>query len=144
MKTMKILVDHLNSAFNLTGDLVQSLSDNDFKLKLDELPSNTIGEQLWCMVGARESYLKAMVNEGWSGFSCSLNDTTAKVEILQSLQKSADECLRFLNSHELNGTQTDLLITLLEHEIQHHGQLIRYVYGNKLGFPKSWHERYTV
>jgi uncharacterized damage-inducible protein DinB len=144
MKGMKILVEHLNKAFNLTDDLVQGLSETDFTLKLNDLPSNTIGEQLWCMVGARESYLKAIINEGWSGFSCSLNDTTSKVEILRSLQKSADECLRFLNSHELNETQTDLLITLLEHEIQHHGQLIRYVYGNKLGFPKSWHKRYTV
>jgi len=141
---MKILIDHLNSAFDLTGDLVQDLSDNDFKLKLNDLPSNTIGEQLWCIVGARESYLKAIINEGWSGFSCSLRDTTAKADILGCLQKSAEDCLRFLNGHELNETQTELLITLLEHEIQHHGQLIRYVYGNKLRFPQSWQERYTV
>jgi hypothetical protein len=33
---------------------------------------------------------------------------------------------------------------LLEHELQHHGQLIRYVYGNKLEFPESWKKRYTV
>jgi hypothetical protein len=141
---MKILVEHLKRAFNLTDDLVQGLSETDFTLKLNDLPSNTVGEQLWCIIGARESYLKAIINEGWSGFSCSLNDTTSKVEILRSLQKSADECLHFLKSHELNETQSGLLITLLEHEIQHHGQLIRYVYGNKLSFPRSWHERYTV
>jgi hypothetical protein len=141
---MKILVEHLERAFNLTDDLVQGLSETDFTLKLNDLPSNTVGEQLWCIIGARESYLKAIINEGWSGFSCSLNDTTSKVEILRSLQKSTDECLRFLKSHDLNETRLDLLITLLEHEIQHHGQLIRYVYGNKLSFPRSWHERYTV
>jgi hypothetical protein len=33
---------------------------------------------------------------------------------------------------------------LLEHEIQHHGQLIRFVYGNRLSFPESWNQRYTV
>ena len=33
---------------------------------------------------------------------------------------------------------------LLEHEVQHHGQLIRYVYGNRLSFPGSWKRRYTV
>ena len=32
----------------------------------------------------------------------------------------------------------------LEHEVQHHGQLIRFVYGNALTFPESWHDRYTV
>jgi hypothetical protein len=141
---MKILIEHLNSAFNLTGDLVRGLADTDFRLKLNDLPSNTIGEQLWCIVGARESYVKALINEGWSGFSCSLGDTTAKAEIVRCLQESADECLHFVDSHELNEIQTDLLVTLLEHEIQHHGQLIRYVYGNKLGFPQSWHEKYTV
>ncbi len=141
---MKVLIEHLIKSFNLTGDLVQSLSEDDFKLRLGSLPSNTIGEQLWCIAGARESYLNAIVNDGWSGFSCSQKNTTSKDEILQCLQKSSDECLSFLNNQELNESQTELLITLLEHEIQHHGQIIRYVYGNKLVFPKSWNERYTV
>jgi hypothetical protein len=141
---MKILVEHLNRAFSLTGDLVESLPDDVFRLKLKDLPSNTIGEQLWCMTGARESYLKAIINEGWSGFSCSLDDTNSKDKITECLQKSAAQCLDFLSGTELSGVQIDLLVTLLEHEIQHHGQLIRYVYGNKLVFPKSWNERYTV
>lgn len=141
---MRIIVDRLSKVFNLSSDLVESLPRDAFKLKLKDLPSNTIGEQFWCVIGARESYLKAIVNEGWVGFSCSLDDATSKNEILQCLQSSAEECMSFLNNHELSGIQIDLLLTLLEHEIQHHGQLIRYVYGNKLSFPKSWNERYTV
>ena len=39
---------------------------------------------------------------------------------------------------------TKLRFALLEHEVQHHGQLIRFVYGNKLSFPESWNKRYTV
>ncbi len=141
---MKILIDRLHKAFILTNDLAQSLPIDAFKLKLKDLPSNTIGQQFWCVIGARESYLKAIANEGWAGFSCSLNDTTLKDDILKCLRKSADDCMDFLNADELNEIQIELLITLLEHEIQHHGQLIRYVYGNKLSFPKSWNERYTV
>ncbi len=141
---MKIIIERLKKSFNLTSSLIQNLSEDDFKLRLNNIPSNTIGQQLWCIVGARESYLKAIINNGWSGFSCSLNNTTSKDQILQCLQKSTDECSNFLDTHELNENQTELLLTLLEHEVQHHGQLIRYIYGNKLSFPKSWNERYSV
>ena len=141
---MKIIVKHLLKAFNLTTDLVDAMTDNDLKLKLKGLPSNNIGEQLWCVIGARESYLNAIIKEGWMGFSCSLNDTTSKISVLECLKKSAEDSLDYLNSCELNEKQVELLLALLEHEIQHHGQFIRYFYGNKLSFPKSWNERYTV
>lgn len=141
---MKLLIKHLEKAFNLTENLVEILPTEAFKLKLKDLPSNTIGQQFWCIVGARESYLEAIINECWSGFSCSLQDTISKDKILKSIQKSAEECLLYLNNHRLSEIQVEFLVTLLEHEIQHHGQLIRYVYGNKLNFSKSWNERYTV
>ncbi|WP_026477703.1 hypothetical protein [Alkaliphilus transvaalensis] len=63
---------------------------------------------------------------------------------MKCLNNSAEDSLDFLNNTELNEKQTELLLALLEHEIQHHGQLIRYFYGNELIFPKSWNERYTV
>ena len=139
-----LLIEQLRTAFGLTGDLVQGLPDNAFKLKLDKLPSNTIGQQLWCMVGARESYLKAIENGAWSGFGSSLDDTTSKTKILHCLQESLDDCLSYLIGHILSEVQAQYLIALLQHEIQHHGQLIRYVYGNRLPFPGSWNEQYTV
>ena len=141
---MKIIVNHLHKAFNLTFDLVNSITTDDLKLKLKGIPSNTIGQQLWCIIGARESYLKAIINENWMGFSCSLDDTTSKTKVLKCLEKSAEDSLSFLNGFELTEKQVELLLTLLEHEVQHHGQLIRYFYGNKLAFPESWIDRYTV
>jgi len=44
----------------------------------------------------------------------------------------------------MSDTQIELAFTLLEHEVQHHGQIIRYVYANALTFPESWSRRYTV
>jgi hypothetical protein len=38
----------------------------------------------------------------------------------------------------------DFALDLLEHEIQHHGQLIRFGYSNSLAFPPSWNSRHTV
>ena len=52
---MKILIKRLHKAFDLTLDLVHDLNTDDLKLKLRDIPSNTIGEQLWCIIGARES-----------------------------------------------------------------------------------------
>ncbi|OJF94629.1 hypothetical protein [Alkalibacterium sp. 20] len=141
---MKKLVERLNAAFNLTEDLVNGLSVQELELTLGDLPSNTIGEQIWCIVGARESYLQAVIHNEWIGFSCSLKDLTSHSSVMDSLKSSSKACIDQIDSTDLNDTQIDYLFTLLEHEIQHHGQLIRYIYGNKLHFPKSWNERYTV
>ncbi|TVR83261.1 MAG: hypothetical protein EA412_01035 [Chitinophagaceae bacterium] len=141
---MKLIIEHLHKAFNLTFELADVIRSEDLKLKLKDLPSNTIGDQFYCIIGARESYLKAIVNNGWMGFSCSLDDTTSKDKVLKCLNNSAKDSMDFVNKTDLNENQLDLLLNLLEHEIQHHGQLIRFFYGNKLSFPQSWTERYTV
>jgi hypothetical protein len=139
-----LLIDHLKRAFALTSDLIQHLPEEALGQKLRDLPSNTIGQQLWCMIGARESYLKAVVKNEWSGFGCSLSDTRSKTEVLDCLKNSETDWFAYLDAHALNENQTAFLMDLLEHELQHHGQLIRYVYGNRLSFPVSWHDRYTV
>ena len=131
-------------AFNLTQDLAAHLDETHLNLDLPDLPSNTIGEQFWCMIGARESYLKAMISEKWMGFACSLKDTTSKPMIVEALTQSHQAMTEFISGTTLNEPQANFLLDLLEHEIQHHGQLIRYVYGNKLDFPESWNQRYTV
>jgi len=141
---MNLLINKLERAFNLTLDLVDSLSDEKLLLTLKDLPSNRIGDQLWCVIGARESYLKAIQNSTWSGFSCSLQDVTSKSEIIKHLQKSSTDTFSFLKHASLSDKQIDMMLNLLEHEVQHHGQLIRYFYGNQLKFPQSWNERYTV
>lgn len=141
---MQLIMKRVMRSFALTKDLVESLSVEDLKLFLKDLPSNRIGDQLWCVVGARESYLNAIRQESWAGFSCSLKDPTSKDEVLKCLESSAKNISDYLHSNELKDKQLEFLMDILEHELQHHGQLIRYVYGNKLQFPKSWNERYTV
>lgn len=141
---MRLINEKIERAFSLTQDLATHLDETHLRLDLPELPSNKIGEQLWCMIGARESYFTAIKNKKWVGFSCSLKDTTSKSAILAALMQSQQAVTEFITTAILDDTQSNFLFDLLEHEIQHHGQLIRYVYGNKLNFPKSWNERYTV
>ncbi|WKZ29697.1 MAG: hypothetical protein QY314_02685 [Candidatus Dojkabacteria bacterium] len=141
---MTIIHQRLEKAFQLTKDLVESLIESHLKLDIANVPSNSIGSQLWCIIGARQSYLKAIKHGGtWQGFSCSLENKYSKDEILKLL----DETMNELKTITVNGKELDILktaIELLEHEVQHHGQLIRYIYANKLPFPQSWNDRYTV
>jgi hypothetical protein len=133
----------LDRSFQLTYDLVDHLDESALGLDLPKLPSNRIAAQLWCIVGARESYAKAIEAGGWSGFSCSLTTPHIKEAVLAALEASG---LRWaeINFAELTDAQVDFGFGLLEHEVQHHGQLIRFVYANGLTFPPSWNKRYTV
>jgi hypothetical protein len=133
----------LEKAFALTHDLFAHLDEASLQRDLQPLPSNRMTGQVWCIVGARESYIKGIRAGSWQGFACSLTAPGEKASVLKALedsQRSLDE----LDFGALSEQQTNLALSLLEHEIQHHGQLIRYVYGNRLTFPKSWNERYTV
>lgn len=134
---------HLERSFKLTHDLVAHLEEASLGLDLPGLPSNRIAGQLWCIVGARESYLKAIAAGGWQGFACSLTTPRVKEAVLAALA-ATHQSLAELDFANLSDAQLDLAFALLEHEVQHHGQLIRFVYANGLAFPESWHKRYTV
>lgn len=133
----------LDRAFQLTHDIVVHLDELSLGADLPNLPSNRIARQLWCVIGARESYTKAIETGGWQGFSCSLETPRVKESVLTALE-ATHQHINQLDFTNLSDAQVSLAFDLLEHEIQHHGQLIRYVYGNKLTFPASWNKRYTV
>lgn len=137
------LKEKLDRSFRLTHDLVAHLDEASLNLDLPNLPSNQIASQLWCIIGARESYINAIKSGGWKGFSCSLTTPRVKrcvLAVLEATHKQMDEIV----FTELKENQVDLAFDLLEHELQHHGQLIRFVYGNELTFPESWNKWYTV
>ena len=133
----------LDRSFKLTHDLVVHFDEESLSLDLPNLPSNRIAGQLWCIVGARESYTKAIEAGGWKGFSCSLTTPRVKESVLAALE-TTHKRMNEIDFAALSEMQIELAFALLEHEIQHHGQLIRFVYGNKLTFPDSWNKRYTV
>lgn len=141
--TSQLLKARLQRAFALTADLVGHLDEVSLSADLPNLPSNRISGQLWCIVGARESYCAAIEAGDWQGFACSLKTPDEKGAVLAALRASAER-LAAIDFATLSDRQLELGFDLLEHEIQHHGQLIRYVYGNRLSFPSSWSQRYTV
>ena len=139
----EILKSRIERAFTLTRDLVDHLGEGALGLDLPNLPSNRIAGQLWCIVGARESYLRAIEAGGWQGFTCSLSAPRGKGSVMAALEMTQAR-LAGLDFAELSDGQLVLAFDLLEHEVQHHGQLIRFIYANGLTFPASWNNRYTV
>ena len=140
-----VIKDHLQVLFDLTTDLANAMDEVQYDEKLSTLPSNTLGGQLWCLVGTRESQLAVLKLEQEFSFSCSVSDAKNKLQIMQALFHSSADILVWLDrQEELQDSQLKGLLEIIEHEAQHHGQLIRYVYGNKWVFPESWKKYYTV
>lgn len=137
------LKGRLDRAFGLTQELVAHLDESALALDLPNLPSNRMSAQIWCIVGARESYTKAIEAGGWRGFSCTLHTPRIKPSVLAVLEATRRR-LAAVDFTNLDDTRLSLGFDLLEHEVQHHGQLIRFVYANGLSFPESWNKRYTV
>lgn len=141
----KIIEDSFGRSFGLYDDLIASFEEETLAAKLPQIPSNALGLQLWCVVGARESFSRAIAANQWSGFHCSLETATEKAPVAEALQRSALAVSEVLKSiHTYSDVQNRLIIDLLEHEAAHHGQLIRYLYGLKLAIPQSWKTKYAL
>ena len=65
---MQHIVDRLIRDFELWVEMANHLPDEAFMAELP-LPSNCIGDQFWCLIGARESYIRAIEEGEWQGFT---------------------------------------------------------------------------
>lgn len=139
------VIERLLERMRTYEDLVAALPGPALAASLP-VPSNAIGGPFWCVVGARESYARAIVAGEWAGFSCSLTSEAAtRIEgVRDALVSSAEAVRDALDGVGWTTGREGLLLDLLEHEAQHQGQLIRYVYGLGLSFPQSWKDRWAL
>ena len=147
MGTANLIRERVEYSLALYDDLVASLPEDALAATLPGLPSNTIGAQLWCVVGARESYARAIEGGEWAGFSCSLSasEILERESLRAGLSRSAAAVGAALDAVEPDDdARGRLALLLLEHEAAHQGQLIRYFYGLRLPIPASWKERYAL
>lgn len=135
------LEQRLADVFAMTDDLVGVLSELDLERDLGA-HSNTIWDQLWCVVGARESMVAAIEAGEWDGFRCSLrsSDRNSAKRMREALEASRVSVAAYAIDADTSGPLLDLLL----HETQHHGQLIRYMYGLGIEFPNSWKARWSL
>ena len=142
----RMLDAHLDESFALFDELVASLTGDDLRRKLP-VPSNVIGAQLWCVVGARESWARAIVSGAWAGFSCSItsfDDVVRPEAMRQALASSAAAVREASKTAPQDEGRTDLKLRLLVHEAQHQGQILRYLLGLKVEVPPGWKKRFSL
>ena len=145
MSLTSTVTESFERSFALYRDLVALLDADALASRLGAIRSNAIGAQLWCVVGSRESYARAIAAGAWTGFASSLDDTADPAEVTAALDRSADAVRAVLAGADgSDDARNRLLLDLLEHEAQHHGQLIRYLYGLGLVIPPSWKARYAL
>ncbi|MHC2997973.1 hypothetical protein [Microbacterium sp. HJ5] len=145
------LAESLRKRFALANglyvDLARELPASSLGARLRELPSDSIQNQLRCVVGARESYVKAARAGSWQGFASPLDavptgDIEAVRAVIATSHRTVDAFLDDLDPAD--DEAVDRLLALLEHETQHHGQLIRYLYGLRIPRPESWQRQYAL
>jgi len=147
MAPVALIRERMLESFELYAELVRELPDPALAMKLPGIASNTLGAQLWCVVGARESYADAIRSGAWPGFSCSLTraETREREAVAAALARSAELVLPAIDDLDPgDDDRVRFVLRLLEHEAAHQGQLIRYLYGLQLPIPARWKERYAL
>lgn len=142
----QMLEAHLDESFAMYDELIASLTSDDLRRKLP-VPSNIMGAQLWCVIGARESWARAIEKGAWIGFSCSITSPADVVrpEVMgPALANSAAAVREASKRAPKDESRTDLKLRLLIHESQHQGQILRYLLGLKVAVPPSWKKRFAL
>lgn len=137
------LEERLKQALRFTESLAEVCQNDQLELRCGDSPSNDIGSQFWCLVGARESYASAIRKGEWVGFNCSLRseDTREVSKITSALSAARTDVIDAIAEA---GLLEPIVFDLLEHEVQHQGQLIRYFYANSIRFPDSFAKRFAL
>jgi hypothetical protein len=138
MALRETLVRNLEAHFAAYAELVEQIDGDALKERLDAPKHKSLAEHLWCVIGARESYARALEAGEWSGFACSMQ-AFGRADFEQKLASSSAAVLETIRHIEDWTTERDeLLVSLTEHEVMHEGQIIRHRYGLQRSLPGSW------
>ena len=144
---MQHLIDtRLDAVFGLYDELAASLDDTQLRQSLP-VPSNPIGMQLCCVVGARETWARAMTTGTWGPFGCSIasfEDAQNPSLVAGALAASASAFQDAALASPTDEIRTDFKLALLEHESQHLGQILRYLLGLGIEPPPGWKTRFAL
>ena len=132
------VVKNLRARFEAYNEFAKTLNDDALNTPLDVPKHKTLAEHLWCVVGARESYARAITHGAWQGFACSMAGFSLQ-DFATKLDDSAQAVLSTIDGvDDWTPARDELLATLAEHEVMHEGQIIRHVYGMGGELPSSW------
>lgn len=142
-----LLRRRLARANTLYLDFLDTAPPEHLGSRLADLPSDTIGHQLWCVLGARVSFPRAARAGHWQGFTSPVTaeQTTDAAAVRAAFVQTAADVDEWVEGIEA-GDEDSLryVIALLEHETMHQGQLVRYLYGLGIDRPHTWQQQYSL
>ena len=109
-------------------------------LKIDVPKNKSFRDHLWCLIGARESYARAIANGVWAGFRCSMRSCAAD-DFKSKLDESAEAVKEAIAGVERTAARLSLLAALNEHEVMYEGQIVSATCmrsKDHLPLPASW------
>lgn len=133
-----LVLKRLRSRVAAYDDLGKLLDEDLLGQRIDVPKHKSLAEHLWCVIGARESYARAIEAGAWEGFSCSM-ESFAPADFAAKLAESSTALEASIGSvADWTDERSDLLLALAEHEVMHEGQIIRHMYALERTLPDSW------
>jgi uncharacterized damage-inducible protein DinB len=138
MTLRETMIRNLRTHFDAYAALIAQVRGDELKERLDAPKHKSLGEHLWCVIGSRESYARAITAGKWSGFSCSMQQFSHD-DFAAKLASSASTVIETLEqTGDWTPERDELLLQLTEHEVMHEGQIIRHMYGMQRTLPATW------
>jgi hypothetical protein len=133
-----LIVDRLLARFEAYEELASIIDDALLNRNIEVPKHKSLAEHFWCIVGARESYARAIEHGSWTGFNCSMKSFSA-VDFAEKLEESRSAVeVAIRNVSDWTDERSTLLVTLAEHEVMHEGQITRHMYALEQELPSSW------
>lgn len=131
------IIDSLAKRIDFYADLIEQTDDGTLAAELAVPRNRPLGAHLWCIVGTRESYAKAIAAGEMRGWSSSV----AKYEQAEFRGKLAASGRALLDAirgvRHWTPARDKLLAEVAEHEVMHEGQIIRQMFGLEKPLPSS-------
>ena len=119
------------------NEVIDGITAEQLAQEIDLPRHKSLLVHLWCVIGARESYTRALRSGKWEGFESSMVEYSHQ-EFRDKLRSSAEELLSVASGmDEWTPERERLLLELSDHEVMHEGQMIRHMYALEMEIPKS-------
>ncbi len=131
------VIENLRKRIGFYADLAERIDDETINAALDVPRHRTLGLHLWCIVGARESFAKAIDAGEMSGWSSSVKNFN-RAEFRSKLAASGTTLLDAIHAvREWTPERDRLLAEVAEHEVMHEGQIVRLMFALEKELPES-------
>ena len=135
----EIIVENLRKRCSFYAELAEQVDDETINAELGVARHRSLGMHLWCVVGTRESYAKAITAGAMRGWASSVANFS-RDEFIGKLAESSRTLLAAIEAvAEWTPERDKLLAEVAEHEVMHEGQIIRVVFGLEKPLPASCH-----